>query len=120
MRGRYSRDYPYPMNHQKMVIGSVLFLVVGLTWIVSFWNGSLGFSAAHPVAGSKFSIDIAVTGWPALGGVALTILGAILLLLSAVLSVIDLATARQIAVSACRGRRDDRDARSSTCAVHHD
>lgn len=95
MQDRYFRGYACAMNRQKMVIGSVLFLIVGLTWIVSFWNGSLGFSAAHPVAGSKFSIDVAVTGWPALGGVALTILGAILLLLSAVLSIIDLATARR-------------------------
>ena len=83
-----------PMNRQKMVIGATLFLAVGLIWIVSFWNGSVGFSVAHPVTGSKFSMDIAVTGWPALGGFTLTVLGAVLLLVSAVLSVVDLAAAR--------------------------
>lgn len=83
------------MHRQKMVIGATLFLAVGLIWIVSFWNGSAGFSVAHPVAGSKFSLDVAVTGWPALGGLTLTVLGFALLLVCAVLSIVDLATARR-------------------------
>jgi hypothetical protein len=83
------------MNRQKMVISATLFLAFGITWIVSFWNGSAGFSLAHPVAGSKFSLDIAVTGWPALGGFTLTVLGAAQLLICAVLSIVDLATARR-------------------------
>ena len=83
------------MNRQKMIIGATLFLAVGLTWIMSYWNGTVGFNAAHPVAGSKFSMNIAVTGWPALGGFTLTVLGAALLLVCAVLSIIDIASARK-------------------------
>lgn len=80
------------MNRQKMIIGATLFLIIGVIWITSYWNGNVGFAVAHPVAGSKFSMNIAVTGWPALGGFSLTVLGAALLLVSAVLSVIDVAT----------------------------
>jgi galactitol-specific phosphotransferase system IIC component len=83
------------MNRQKMIIGAALFLAVGIGWIISFWHGDAAFAAAHPVAGSKFSLNIEVTGWPALGGFTLTVLGAALLLLCAVLSVVDLATARR-------------------------
>ena len=83
------------MNRQKMIVGATLFLVVGLTWIMSYWNGTVGFNAAHPVAGSKFSMNAAVTGWPALGGFSLTVLGVVLLLICAVLSMIDLANAHK-------------------------
>ncbi len=83
------------MNRQKMVVASTLFLALGIAWIISFWNGHVGFVASQPVTASKFSMDITVTGWPALGGFALTILGALLLLVSAVMSIVDLATARR-------------------------
>lgn len=79
------------MNRQKMIVGAAVFLAVGLGWMMSFWNGTMGFSAAHPVAGSKFSMNIAVSGWPALGGVALTATGLLLLLVAAVMSIVDLA-----------------------------
>jgi uncharacterized membrane protein len=83
------------MNRQKMVLAATIFLIAGVSWIVSSWNGNAGFAVAHPVAGSKFSLDVAVTGWPALGGVTLTVLGVALLLVCAVLSVVDIATARR-------------------------
>lgn len=83
------------MNRQKMIIGATLFLALGIAWIMTYWNGSVGFSAAHPVAGSQFKMDVVVTGWPALGGIALTIVGGVLLLVSAVMSIIDVAGARR-------------------------
>lgn len=83
------------MNRQKMIIASVLFLTIGFIWITTYWKGSVGFSAAHPVAGSQFSMNISVSGWPALGGVAITSLGTILLVVVAVLSVVDIAIARR-------------------------
>lgn len=83
------------MNREKLIVGSVLFLAIGLAWIISYWNGSIGFNAAHPIAGSVFSMNITVTGWPALGGVLLSLLGALLLLFSGVVAVIDIASARR-------------------------
>ncbi len=83
------------MNRQKMILGAVLFLAIGIVWITSYWNGSVGLSAAHPVAGSTFTMNITVTGWPALGGVLLSVLGAVLLLISAVMAVVDIAGARR-------------------------
>lgn len=83
------------MNREKLTLGSVLFLAIGVTWIISFWNGSVGFNAAHPVAGSKFAMDVTVTGWPALGGVVLSGIGVIMLLFTAVMAVIDIASARR-------------------------
>ena len=79
-----------------MTIGSALFLAIGVAWIISFWNGSMGFSFAQPVAGSKFAMDITVTGWPALAGVVLTVIGAIMLIVSAVMAVYDLSTAGRV------------------------
>ena len=84
------------MNLKKMLIGSVIFLAAGAAWIVSFWNGSVGFGEAHPVEGSKLSVQFVVTGWPALGGVALTLIGTILLLGCAVMAVFDLARAPKV------------------------
>ncbi|ABF40877.1 hypothetical protein Acid345_1876 [Candidatus Koribacter versatilis Ellin345] len=83
------------MNREKMVLGSVVFLALGIAWITSFWNGSMGFNAAHPIAGSSFAMNVTVTGWPALGGVTLTALGAVLLVVAAVLCVVDIATAKR-------------------------
>ena len=83
------------MNRQRMIIGAALLLGVGVVWITSYWNGSFGFAVGHPIAVTKLSLNVAVTGWPALGGGFLTVLGVILLVLSAILSVIDLVSARK-------------------------
>jgi len=83
------------MNRQKMIIAATVALAIGLAWVMSYWNGSAGFNVAAPVSGTKFSLNVEVTGWPALGGVALTAFGALLLLASAVTSIVDLATARR-------------------------
>ncbi len=83
------------MHREKLTLASIVFLAIGLAWIISFWNGSVGFSAAHPVTASKFAMDVTVTGGPALGGIALTVIGAVMLLFCAVMAVVDIASARR-------------------------
>ncbi len=83
------------MHREKLTLGSILFLALGIAWITSFWNGSVGFTAGQPVAASKFAMDVSVTGWPALGGVVLCAVGAIMLLVCAVMSMVDIASARR-------------------------
>ncbi|HEY3929792.1 MAG TPA: hypothetical protein VGL89_15580 [Candidatus Koribacter sp.] len=83
------------MNRQKMIIVATVALALGLVWLVSYSNGTAGFNVANPVAGSKFSVSLITTGWPALGGMALTVVGVLLLLASAVTSIVDLAIARR-------------------------
>ena len=83
------------MNREKLTLCGVLFLVIGLSWIMSYWNGSAGFSTAHPVVESKLTINVVASGWPALGGMFLSIVGALTLIVDAVLAVMDLATAKR-------------------------
>lgn len=85
----------FAMNRQKMIIVATVALALGLAWILTYSHGNAGFDVAHPVAGSKISVNLQTTGWPALGGVALTVFGALLLLISAVTSVVDIATERR-------------------------
>ncbi len=67
------------MKSNLPLIGSVLFLAVGLTLVFSYCHGSAGLNAAYPVSGCSLKIDITSTGLPALGGFALTVIGLLLL-----------------------------------------
>jgi hypothetical protein len=64
---------------KRALIVSVVFLAVGVGLIFGFCNGTTGFSFAYPLSGASLHIDITTTGVPALLGVALTVIGAMLL-----------------------------------------
>ena len=70
------------MRSERVLIGSVLFLAVGLGLIFGFCNGTTGFSFGYPFSATSLHIDITTTGVPALAGMALTGFGCLLLLLS--------------------------------------
>jgi hypothetical protein len=70
-----------------MLVASVVFIILGLAWIMSYWNGSAGFVASYPASNMKLSLNVAVTGWPALGGLTFTVIGAVLLLVCAGLAI---------------------------------
>lgn len=83
------------MNREKLTIGSVLFLAIGIVWITSYWNGTVGFTAGAPVSAVTMSMNVTVTGWPALGGILLTLVGVVMLLCSGVIAVMSIATAKR-------------------------
>jgi hypothetical protein len=75
------------MKSDCPLIASVLFLASGLGLIFGFCHGTAGLSAAFPVAASQLQLAITTTGPAALGGIALTSIG-LLLMVWAVLAAI--------------------------------
>ena len=75
------------MKSDYILIGSVLLLAIGLGLIFGYTDGTVGFSVASPVSGASLKVSINTTGLPAMAGVPLTLLGA-LLLIAAVISAI--------------------------------
>ncbi|MGA8730619.1 MAG: hypothetical protein WB608_17830 [Terracidiphilus sp.] len=74
------------MRSNRVLVGSVLFLAVGLGLIFGFCNGTTGFTFGYPFSATSLHIDITTTGVAALAGLALTGLGCLLLLLSLILA----------------------------------
>jgi hypothetical protein len=77
------------MKSERPLIASVLSLAAGLSLIFGYCNGTSSLNASYPMAASVLHLDVTTTGPAALGGLALTILGVLLLvwaLLVAILS----------------------------------
>jgi hypothetical protein len=68
------------MKSDGPLILAVLFLASGLTIIFSYGIGSAGFNAAYPFSAANLNLSIATTGPAAMGGLALTALGLLVLL----------------------------------------
>ena len=83
------------MKTEYWVIVSVVLLGVGIGWLASYWNGSMAFNAAYPLAGSTFVFNVKNTGSSALFGVLFTVLGALLLLLTLVGAIVRVASERK-------------------------
>lgn len=75
---------------KPLVIVSVLCFAAGLVLIFTFCTGSTGLSVAFPASGSSIHLDITTKGLPALGGAALTLAGAVLLVFTWVVAVVSL------------------------------
>jgi hypothetical protein len=91
------------MRSERPLIASILFLATGLSLIFGYCNGTSSFNAAYPVATSVFHLDVTTTGPAALGGIALTAIGLLLLtwaLLGAIVG--------QISLMFRHNREDDR------------
>ena len=68
------------MKSDGPLILAVLFLASGLTIIFAYGIGSAGFNAAYPFSAANLNLSIATTGPAAMGGLALTALGLLVLL----------------------------------------
>jgi hypothetical protein len=67
------------MKSERPLIGAVLCLAAGLALIFGYCTGTTSLNAAYPLASSAVHIDFAATGPAALGGLALSALGMLLL-----------------------------------------
>lgn len=68
------------MRSERPLIASVVFLATGLSLIFGYCTGTTSLNAAYPLAGSVLHCDITTTGPAALGGIALTAVGILLML----------------------------------------
>ncbi len=75
------------MRAERPLIASVIFLATGLSLIFGYCTGSSSIDAAFPLAASALHLNITTTGPAALGGIACTAIG-LLLLIWAVLAAI--------------------------------
>jgi TRAP-type C4-dicarboxylate transport system permease small subunit len=76
------------MNCERSLIGSVVFLLIGLGLIFGFCHGTIGLSGAYPIAGAAMEVSIKTTGWPAIVGVSATLIGFVLLIVALVQAVV--------------------------------
>jgi hypothetical protein len=67
------------MTCERSVIASIVFLGLGLGLILSYSHDStISFGAAYP-AGATLQFVIYTNGWPAIAGLAATVVGILLL-----------------------------------------
>lgn len=76
------------MNSERSLIGSIVFLLIGLGLIFGYCHGTIGLSGAYPIAGAALEVSIKTTGWPAIAGVCTTLIGVVLLLVALVQAVV--------------------------------
>jgi uncharacterized membrane protein len=70
-----------------LVIVSVICLVAGVGLIFGYCIGTTGLQLGTPISSSSLRMNIVTTGWPALTGLALMALGAILQIVAVVVAV---------------------------------
>jgi hypothetical protein len=68
------------MKSDGPLILAVVFVAAGLVVIFSYGIGSAGFNAAYPLSGANLQLSISTAGPAAVGGMALTALGLLVLL----------------------------------------
>jgi hypothetical protein len=68
------------MKSDGPLILAVLFLTAGLIVIFSYGTGTGAFNAAYPLSGANLQLSISTAGPAAVGGLALTALGLLILL----------------------------------------
>lgn len=76
------------MNSERSLIAATAFLVVGVSLIIGYCHGTIGFSAAYPVTGASLNIVIDTKGLPAMAGFGATIVGLLLLIVALVQAIV--------------------------------
>lgn len=98
------------MNCERSLIASIVFLGFGLGLILAYCHDStISFGAAHPSAGASLQFVIYTNGWPAMVGVAATVVGILLLFLALAFAILAHISPRPVAQQEVRpapeGRR---------------
>lgn len=67
------------MRCERSLIASVVLLVAGLSLIFGYCHGVTSLSAGYPLSNSALHLDFTTTGPGVPGGIALTVVGVLLL-----------------------------------------
>ena len=84
------------MRADRPLIGAVIFLGLGLGLIFGYCTGTTGFSAAYPFSGSTLHVDFTTIGPAVIGGVALSAIGAVLLIWAILAAILTLFSGPQV------------------------
>jgi hypothetical protein len=76
------------MKIRRLMFIAVLSLATGLYLIFNYCHGSIGAAAGDHIASWNIKFDFTTTGWPMILGTPLTLLGALLLLIAAISTIV--------------------------------
>jgi hypothetical protein len=76
------------MKTRRLLICSFISLAIGLSLLFGYCNGTAGMNAGYPISATSLNISITTTGYPALFGIPLTILGLLLLTISFIAAIV--------------------------------
>lgn len=82
------------MKSNRSLIAAVIFLAAGLGMIFVYCNGTTSMNVGYPFAGSALHVAITTTGPAAVGGVALTLLGLLLLIWAFIWAIVEVGRAK--------------------------
>jgi hypothetical protein len=89
------------MKAARVLIAAVIFLAVGVGMIFYYCHGNVGMSVGYPIAdGTKLTVDITTVGVPALVGVPLVLLGALLLVIAFIAAIVRVFQGRDVEAEA--------------------
>lgn len=91
------------MRSERPLIASAVFLATGLSLIFGYCTGATSFNAAYPLGASAIHLDVTTVGPAAVGGMALTALGALLMVWALLAAIVG-----QIGLLASNEREPDR------------
>src|ERR1017187_5628247 len=77
------------MKSNRSLIAAVIFLAAGLGMIFVYCNGTTSMNVGYPFAGSALHVAITTTGPAAVGGVALALLGLLLLIWAFIWAIVE-------------------------------
>jgi len=77
------------MSCERTLIASIVFLGLGLALILNYGHDStISLNFAHPSAAAALQFVIYTNGWPAMVGVAATVVGILLLFVALVFAIL--------------------------------
>ncbi len=76
------------LRSDRPLIVSVLLLAAGLGMVFVYGTGTAAFDAAYPVSRASLQLSVSTSGMAAIGGLALTAVGLLSLILSLIYAII--------------------------------
>jgi hypothetical protein len=76
------------MITRRLLLGGAVFLVIGIWLLATYCQGDAGFQAGDQISAFSIKLNITTAGYPVIFGFPAVLLGSLLLLVSAIASLI--------------------------------